>query len=213
MKIKLLIVDDHLLVRELLRERLESQEDMSVIGEAGDGKTAIKMAKKLQRDIVVMDIGLPGLDGIEATRQIKIVCPKARVVILTMHDTKQALLQGRWAGALGYVIKGDPIGDLLAAIRRVHRGQSFFSRSLTDDLFGEFLDQAEQKASDGLSPREREVLRLVVLGWSYQEIADALQIALSTVSNHSQRIRKKLNCRTKADLVRYGLLKGEVLPA
>lgn len=216
-KIRVLIAEDHTIVREGIRLILEAQADMDVVGEASDGQEAVDRARKLQPDIVLMDISMPGMDGLEATRQIRRELPNAHVVGLTVHDSDAYFFRMLEAGASGYVLKGAPSADLLAAIRGAHNGSVFLHPSLIGRLVGDYLRRVHQgETSDSyntLSEREKEVLRLLGEGHTNQEIARRLHLSMSTVQTHRSHIMEKLNLQNRAELIKYALRRGLIDPA
>lgn len=214
-KIRVLLVDDHAVLRAGLRLMLSAQPDMEVVGEASDGREAIEAAGRLSPEVILLDIGMPGMNGIDATQSLRHLLPEVRILILTMHDDEGYLRQVLRAGASGYVLKKAADTELLSAIRAVHRGEVYVYPSLTRVLVEELFDRRTRGADgdgrndhDGLSEREREVLRLVALGHSNQEIADILILSVKTVETHKARIMDKLGLRGRAELVRYAIRKG-----
>ncbi|MBI4494884.1 MAG: response regulator transcription factor, partial [Chloroflexi bacterium] len=165
-RIRILLADDHAIVRAGLRLLLESQPDLEVVGEAADGHEALQRARELRPDVVVMDVAMPELNGLEATRRLKQEDPQAHVLALTMHEDERYFFEMLQAGASGYVVKGAPPGDLLQAIRSVHQGQAYLYPSLARKLLEEYLSRAreERGSDDDLTEREREVLRLIAAG-------------------------------------------------
>lgn len=213
-KIRILVADDHTLFRRGIVTLLDMQEDMEVVGQAGDGKQALQLAGEALPDIVLMDITMPEVSGLDATRDIKKQLPESNVLILTMHDREDYLFQALQAGASGYVLKGADTQDLLFAIRNVYKGEVYFSPAASKKLLADFLRRVEEgddKASyDGLTEREREVLHLIALGNTTPEIAEGLSISPHTVQTHRDHIMEKLNLHRKADLIRYAVRKGLV---
>jgi two-component system response regulator NreC len=211
-KIRILIVDDHTIVREGVRILLEAQPDMQVAGEAADGQAAIALVRELQPAIVLIDIAMPVLNGLEATRAIKREFPQIQVIGLTMYESDEYFFQLLNAGASGYVLKKAASGDLLAAIRAVHAGDVFLYPSVARRLVSDYMTRVksgEEKTSyDGLTAREREVLKLIAEGHTNQAIADKLIISPSTVQTHRTRIMQRLNLQTRAELIQYARRKG-----
>jgi DNA-binding NarL/FixJ family response regulator len=207
---RVLIVDDHPLFRQGIRSLIERDPDIGVVGEAGDGAELLDIIQRISADLVIMDIAMPRIQGLDATREVKRLSPETRVLILTMHNSKQYLYHAMSAGADGYLLKEDAHDDLVSAIRTVQRGKFYISPLVADqvtDLLvqksrGADLDQAP------LSPREREVLKLVAEGRSSKEIAELLFISTMTVQNHRANIKRKLNLRRNTDLIKYALEKG-----
>ena len=214
-KIRLLVVDDHPVVRAGLRTLLGAQSDMQVVGEAQDGVLAVAYALELEPDVVVMDITMDNMNGLEATQAIVRQLPQTRVLVLTMHENEEYLRQMLEAGATGYVLKQAVDTELAVAIRAVHRGEIFlypsFTRVLLSDLVQkEGLDEShvDRDSYDRLSQREKEVLRLVALGYTNRQIADQLFLSVKTVETYRARVMEKLNLKSRSALVRYALSKG-----
>lgn len=210
--IRLLLADDHAVVRSGLRLLLESQPDMVIIGEAENGEEAIRRTKELGPDVVLMDIEMPGINGIEATRRIKGQSPATAVLALTMYEDDQYFFEMLRAGAAGYVPKRAAPDELASAIRAVSRGDVFIHPSLAGRLVQDYLlrrDTDEQEPPiDDLTPREQEVLTLIAEGLSNGEIAERLVISIKTVDRHRENIMRKLNLHNRVDLVKYALRKG-----
>ncbi len=209
MTAKVLLVDDHKIVREGLRALLEGESDLEVVGEAGDGLEAIGLVSDLRPDIVVMDISMPGLDGVEATRRIRAGEPDVKVVALSVHGEKQFVTGMLRAGASGYLLKTEAAYNLVQAIRTVRAGGRYVSPELIDpgveDFVQQPIDEGEQPV---LTPREREVLRLIAEGKKNRQIAGELYVSEKTVDNHRQHIMQKLNLHNTADLTRYAIREG-----
>ncbi|MGB2905761.1 MAG: response regulator transcription factor [Candidatus Aminicenantaceae bacterium] len=212
--IKVVLADDHTIVRKGLRSLLDAEVDMDVIGEAGDGKEAIELVGQLKPHIVVMDIGMPVLNGLEATRRIIKKHPDTKVLILTMHTNEEYVFEILQAGASGYIIKKAAPTELVAAIRAVKQGESFLSPSISKKVIEEYLQRAgEEKREDAfdlLTDREREVLQLIAEGLSTREIAEKLFISTKTVETHRMHMMEKLDLHGTADLTRYAIRKGIV---
>ena len=213
-KIRLLVADDHTLFRRGIVGLLSAQPDMEVVGEASSGEEAVRETVKVSPGVVLMDIGMPGVNGLEATKEIRKQAPKVQVLILTMHDREDYLFQALRAGAAGYVLKGADIQDLLSAIRSVNSGEVYLYPSVTKKLLADYLRRVESgdnRASyDGLTDREREVLGLIAQGKTLPEIAQGLYLSLHTVQTHRDHIMKKLDLHTKAELIKYAIRKGLV---
>lgn len=215
-RIRVLITDDHTLFRSGLRLLLSNEPDIAVVGEAGDGAEAIRLARTLRPDVVLMDITMPGMSGLDATRAIRQDLPEVRVLILTMHEDEGYLRESLRAGASGYVLKRAAATELPAAIRAAWRGEAFIYPSLTRALVRAYLEavgrmppeQVVRAAFDGLTERELTVLRLLALGCTNQEVADLLVLSVKTVETHRARIMDKLGLKSRADLVRYAIRKG-----
>ena len=207
-KIRILLVDDHDILRAGLRAILSAEADIEVVGEADDGSEAVTKAESLSPDVVLMDISMPVMDGLEATRRIHQSCPEVKVLVLTIHDNEEYLFQVLEAGGSGYLVKKSAATELISAIRTVYRGEAFLSPMATKMVVGRYLQtmgQEEKKQNyDGLTGREREVLMLIADGYTNQEIAAGhLFISVKTVETHRAHILRKLVLHTRADLVKY----------
>lgn len=215
-KIRIVIADDHGIVREGIRMILASQEDFEVVGEASTGREAVELARHMKPDVVLMDISMPDLNGIEATRRIREELPSVQVLGLTMHEEENYVFQMLKAGGAGYVLKRAASEDLVAAVRAVHRGEAFLYPSVAKLVVRDYLERAgrqEQDTSlDGLTEREREVLTLIAEGLTNQEIAQRLFISVKTVQTHRAHIMEKLNLHDRTELVRYAIRKGLIEP-
>jgi two-component system response regulator NreC len=210
-EIHLLLADDHAVVRSGLRLLLESQPDMSIVGEAENGLDAIRKTAELKPDVVLMDVAMPDMNGIEATRRIKSSQPQTAVLALTMYEDDQYFFEMLRAGASGYVPKRAAPDELVSAIRAVSRGEVFLYPSLAGRLVQDYLQRndVEERATVGeLTSREQEVLTLIAEGLSNGEIADRLVISAKTVDRHRENIMRKLNLHSRVDLVKYALRKG-----
>jgi len=211
-KIRILLADDHKLMRSGLRLLIEQQTDLSVVGEAGDGREAVSMAKSLRPDVTVMDIGMPNLNGIEASHQITHSHPEIAVVMLSMHADESYVLRALKAGAKGYLLKDSAEADLIRAVRAVAGGKSFFSpvvsKVLLDDYMRKLKRSGAEDAYDLLTPREREILQLVAEGKSNKEVANLLNLSVYTVETHRSNIMQKLNLRGIPELILYAVRKG-----
>jgi len=210
---RILIVDDHAVVRSGLRRILEAEPDFELVGEAASGEEGVGEALRLLPDILVLDMAMPGMNGMEAARLIREAAPEIRIVILTMHDDEAYLKEFLEIGAAGYVLKQAADTELVQAIRAVQRGEPFIYPAMTRQLIDILLKQSRPAppappAEAELSPRETEVVRLVALGYSGQQIADLLSISVSTVETHRAHVMEKLKLRGRAQLVRYALGKG-----
>jgi len=212
MKTRLLIVDDHAVVRTGLRMLLEGESDIEIVGEAENASDALNQISQLNPDVILMDIGLPDMSGIEATRKIKQLAPDTAVVALTIHEDEEYFFKMLDAGASGYVPKRAAPEELLTAIRVTAQGEVYLYPSLAKLLVKDYLTQSlqpkKQATLDGLTPREHEVLTLLADGASNNEIADQLSISPKTVSRHRENIMRKLNLHSRAELVKYAIRKG-----
>ncbi len=212
-RIRILLADDHAILREGIRALLEDQADMLVVGEAADGRRAVELACELTPDIVVMDIGMPLLNGLEATRQIKHNCPQVAVLVLTMHDNEEYVSQVLEAGASGYVLKRAASSELVTAIRAVAAGQSYLSPSVTRLLIESYVGRQSATPAvvdpfDTLTAREREVLQLVAEGYTNSQIASLLNISLKTVKAHRSNLMQKLDMHDRGDLIKLAIQRG-----
>jgi two-component system response regulator NreC len=210
--INLLLVDDHQVVRTGLRMLLEGQPDMNIVGEADCGLQALEKANELTPDVIVMDITLPDITGIEATRQIKETHPDIAVVALTIHEDEQYFFEMLQAGASGYVPKRAAPEDLITSIRAAYAGEIYIYPSLAKALVADFLGRSsqgtEKESLDGLTSREQEVLSLLAEGRSNDEIGDALKISKHTVARHRENLMRKLELHSRSELVKYAIRKG-----
>jgi len=210
-KIKILLVDDHAIMRDGIKALLSIHDDIEIVGEASEGKEAIEMAQELAPDIVEMDIGMPGMDGLEATRRLTKRNPRIKVIVLTQHDNKEYIFSTIKAGAAGYVPKKALGSELVSAIRTVCRGDSFLYPSAAKALIEDYRQQAEEgDPYDSLTGREREILKLIAEGHTSREIADALFISLKTVHGHRTNIMEKLDLHNRTELIKYAMRKGLV---
>jgi DNA-binding NarL/FixJ family response regulator len=206
-KIRVLLVEDHQVVREGLRALLQAEPDIAVAGEAADGREALRGIAETSPDVVLMDVGLPGLNGIEAIRVIRAAHPNLPVLVLSMYDDAQTVDRALRAGAKGYVLKGLGVAQVCTAIRSVHRGNAFLSPQIAEcALQGDPAQGSGER--DPLSAREREVVQLIAEGYTSRQIADRLGLSVKTVSNHRASIIEKLGVRTTAGLVRYAIRAG-----
>jgi two-component system response regulator NreC len=209
-KIRVLLADDHTILRDGIRALLDDQVDMEVIGEAEDGHSTVKLVAKLTPDVVVMDIAMPLLNGLEATRQIQRDYPQVKVLILTMHENEEYIRQVSAAGALGYVLKDAAARDLLGAIRAVHQGEAVLSPAITRLVIEDYLrwgDIRPADTSNGLSPREREVLQLIAEGYTNKEIAEILSLSVKTIQSHRTNLMSKLDLHNRGELIKYAIQK------
>ena len=209
-KIRVLIADDHTIVRSGVRLLLESETDIEVVGEATNGKEALTLVEELHPDVVLMDIAMPEVDGLEATKTIISQWPNTAVLVLTMHRSDEYFFEMIKAGASGYVLKGAEINELIHAIRVVAKGEVFLYPSIAGKLVKGYLDSIEgnNNAMSILSKREIEILRLLADGYSNKEIAEKLVVSSSTVHSHRSNIMNKLNFKNRRDLIQYARRKG-----
>ena len=215
MDTKVVLADDHAILRDGLRMVLESQPGIAVVGEAEDGRQALELVEHLHPDVVVMDIAMPNLNGLEATRQIKRRYPAVKVVILTMHENRQYLTQIVKVGASGCVLKRSAGTELVTAVRAAVRGESYFSPAIAGMMLEDYrvrLTRDEEDEDEQLTEREREVLQLVAEGRTNQEIADQLTLSIKTVQTHRAHIMEKLDVHDRTDLVKYAMRKGMIPP-
>jgi DNA-binding NarL/FixJ family response regulator len=213
-ELRVLLGDDHTVLRQGLRKILEDRRDWRVVAEAGNGRDAVREAIELNPDVAVLDIGMPLLNGIEATRQIIRRAPSVRILILSMHSDQAYVTQAVQAGARGYLLKESAGSELIAAIAAVVAGKSFFSPAVAQVVFDDYVRSLTQRGItdryDALSEREREVLQLVAEGKSSKEIADVLSISPATVETHRAHLLQKLGLRNTAEVVRYAARRGIV---
>ncbi len=213
-KIRILVADDHTVIRRGIVGLLNAQSDMEVIDEAGNGREAIAKAEVCAPDVVLLDVAMPELNGLETTRIIKGQSPDVQVLILTMHDRADYLFQALRAGASGYVLKGADTEDLLSAVRSVAHGGVYLFPPVAKELLTDYLRRVESGADDpsrdGLTDREREVLQLIAEGKTAARIADDLHISQHTVQSHRDSIMAKLDLHNRAALIRYAIRQGLV---
>ncbi len=214
-KINVLLVDDHTVVRQGLKALLVAEGDIEVVGEAESGRQAVQLAKKLLPDVVLMDIAMPSLNGLEATRQLLREVPSAKVLILSSYADDEYVEQLTEAGAVGYLIKQTAANDLLKAIREVHKGNAYFSPSISKRLMDHYRQaflsgQPVKKQGERLTSRELEVLQLIAEGKANKQIAAELFISIKTVEKHRQQVMNKLAIHDVAGLTRYAIAKGIV---
>ncbi len=207
-KIRVLVVDDHAIMRDGISALLDLQDDIEIVGEASDGKEAIEKARELVPDVIIMDITMPEMDGLEATRRIKKKNPSVKVLVLTQHDNREYILSTIKSGSDGYLPKRALGSELVAAIRAIHQGHSFLYPTAAGILLEDYRRQVEKEPYDRLTEREREVFRLIADGHTSREIADMLFISLKTIHNHRAKIMEKLNIHNKSELIKYAILKG-----
>lgn len=215
-KIRVLLAEDHTIVRKGLRSILDSEEGIEVVGEAEDGRAAVEAVEHLRPDVVMMDISMPSLNGLEATRQIKRRFPHVKVLVLTMHTNEKYISQILQAGASGYLVKQAAVEELTAAIQAVHRGDAFLSPSISKKVLQRFVQQGQAMAGEDsyeqLTPREREVLQLIAEGCTNRDISNVLHISIKTVEVHRANLMRKLDLHSAAELTRYAISKGLISP-
>lgn len=215
--IKILIADDHELIRQGLRKLIEKRADWKICGEAVTGREAVAKAEALRPDVVVLDFGMPELNGLEATRQIRQSLPKTEVLILTMHDSERLAGEVLAAGARGFVLKTDLGDTLLHAVEHLSRHQPFFTSKVVELVLNGFLHPdgegpEETEAGGRLTPREREIVQLLAEGKTNKEIADVLGISVHTSETHRTNVMRKLNLRSLSELVRYAIREHIIEP-
>ncbi len=212
---RVLLADDHVLIRHGIQKIIESEPSLEVVGQVGDGLELLNVMKDISPDVVLLDISMPNLRGIEAIGEAKKICPSVKIVILTMHKSKQYLCHAIAAGADGYVLKEDSDTELLTAIDTVLLGNVFISPVLSKDFSRSDLEACRNKKnlpSDSLTPRERQVLKMVAEGRTSRDIAELLSISTRTVEHHRANLLKKININNTADLIKYAIGKGYILP-
>lgn len=212
-KIRILVADDHALVREGIVGILKRHDDIEVLDEAADGKETIRKAQKLRPDIVLLDIAMPGLGGLEATIEIRKLCPETRILILSQYDDREYVSRLLKAGVSGYLLKHGVGTDLISAIRAVARGEFYLYPSLTSTLVDQYLgkkDAAPEDPYEALTDREKQVLKLIAEGQTHKEIANVLDISVKTAIAHYANIQEKLDIHTRAGLIKFALQRGIV---
>lgn len=205
--IRILLVDDHALVRQGFRMILSAQPDIEIVGEAGNGRDAVSLAEKLKPDVVLMDVTMPDLNGIEATRRVAASVPRARVLALSMHKDAVYVREILRSGARGYLLKDSGDTDLLAAVRAVAKGEGYLSPSVSDAVLTDYRRHVSDPL-DLLTSREREVLQMIAEGKTNKEIAVSLKLSVYTVEAHRGRLMEKLNLHSAGELVRFALRNG-----
>lgn len=207
-RIRVLVVDDHAILREGIRSLLSSHDDIEVVGEAADGREAVELTQKLKPDVVLIDIAMPLMDGLEATRRITKEDIGTKVLILTQYDNKEYVLSSIRAGSAGCLPKRAVASELVMAIRAVHRGESFLHPSAATVLITDYMKSVEKDSFEQLSDREREVLKLVAEGHTNREIAALLNISVKTVLGHRTNLMEKLDIHNRTELIKYAMRKG-----
>jgi DNA-binding NarL/FixJ family response regulator len=209
--VRVFLADDHAVLREGLRALVNSQSDMECVGEAGDGRAAVEQVQKILPDVAVLDVSMPGLNGLEAAKRLKECCPEVRLLTLTRHRDDGYLQQLLKAGVSGYVLKQSASSVLLNAVRAVAAGHLFLDPAITGKVIGNYVGKSAGRgpcAPNELSERETEVLRLIAWGFSNKEIAARLDISVKTVEAHKANAMRKLDMRGRIDIVRYAILQG-----
>ena len=209
---RILLADDHALVRRGVRLILDSEPDLSVVAEAGDGAEALALARVHAIDLAVLDVAMPRLTGLQATREIKALAPDVQVLILSMHDDERYLFEALKAGAAGYVLKQKADQDLVDAIRAVARGESFLTNSAMGSLVREWMADGSSGPREPLTPREQQVLKLIAEAHTNREISEFLALSEKTVEHHRSSILRKLGMRDRVELVRYAIRRGLIEP-
>ena len=204
---KILLADDHVLVRQGFKMILSAQSDFEIVGEAGNGREVLELAEKLQPDLVIMDVTMPELNGIEATRRLANVAPRARVLALSMHKDAVYVREILRAGARGYLLKDSADADLIAAVRSIAKGEAWLSPAVSDAVLTDYRRHVTDPL-DLLTSREREVLQMIAEGKTNKEIATSLNLSVYTVEAHRGRVMEKLNLHSTGELVRFALRAG-----
>jgi DNA-binding NarL/FixJ family response regulator len=208
---KVLVVDDHEVVRQGIKMVLETDPELEVVGEAASGEDAIERVRDLHPNVVVMDIGMPGLSGFEATRRIRQSNPDVQVLALTVHDSEAYVFQMLQAGATGYIVKRAPAVEVIQAVKRAYRGEAVLHPSVAKLLIRDYLsrvEKGEEASYDTLSDREREILKLIAEGKTNREMADLLFLSVKTVQAHRANLMRKLGMHDRTELVKYAIRKG-----
>lgn len=208
---KIILVDNHQIMRDGLRFMLEKFPDLNVVGEADNGHDGVTLAHKLLPDVVIMDISMPDLNGIDATRQIKKLIPQTKVIALSMHSDKKYVINMLKAGASGYVLKECAFEELSRAIEQTAEGQTYLSPEITGEVIKDLMNAASKHETPtiaSLTPREREVLQLIAEGWTTKEIAGRMEVSVKTIETHRRQIMNKLNAKSVAALTKIAIQEG-----
>ena len=210
--IRVLLADDHTLVRAGIRSLLEGLENVEVVGEAGDGQEAVRLAESLRPDVVLLDVGMPGLNGLDVAARLVIHDPSIRVLILSMHTSEEYVLRALRAGCAGYLLKGSAVAELEIAVRAVARGETYLSPAVSKHVMDDYVRRTGGATDpiDALTPRQREVLQLVAEGNTSKDIADRLGLSFKTVEAHRAQIMERLGLHDVAGLVRFAMRMGLV---
>ena len=215
-KIRVMIADDHAIVREGAWRLLNAQPDMEVVGEAQDGREVLPKAQELKPDVLVLDISLPGLTGLDLVPLLRAALPQTQIAVLSVHNKQAFVQQVLHSGALAYVLKASPVEDVLAAVRAAHRGEYFLSSKIEAEVVGAYLDHRREapavRGYDLLSEREQQIFRLVAEGNSTNQIAEVLCVSPKTVEKHRTNIMKKLGIKDRLDVVKYAVRIGIIDP-
>jgi DNA-binding NarL/FixJ family response regulator len=209
---KILVADDHGIVRAGIRLLLERQNDLEVVAEAADGVEAVEQALAVRPDLCILDVGMPRLTGLQAAREIRSHLPSARVLMLSMHDDEHYLFEALKAGASGYVLKREADQDLVGAIRAVGKGEAFLTNAAERSIIREWMDDGAQGPVVPLTPREEEVVKLIAEAYTNTQIAEILHLSEKTVESHRANVLRKLGMRDRVELVRYAIKRGLVEP-
>jgi DNA-binding NarL/FixJ family response regulator len=209
---RILVADDHGIVRAGIRLLLERQADLEVVAEANDGVEAVERALAVRPDLCILDVGMPRMTGLQAAREIRAHLPSARVLILSMHDDERYLFEALKAGASGYVLKREADQDLVGAIRAVGGGEAFLTNAAERSIIREWMDDGAEGPAIPLTPREEEVVKLIAEAYTNTQIADILHLAEKTVESHRANVLRKLGMRDRVQLVRYAIKRGLVEP-
>lgn len=213
-RVRVLLADDHTLVRAGIRSLLENIDGVEVVAESGDGREALELIVRHRPDLALLDIGMPGLNGIEIARQVRRTAPRTRVVVLSMYDDKTHVTQAMRAGVVGYLLKGAAVAELPMAIKVVMAGETYLTPKISAHVVGGFLDEAARgiEPIESLTPRQREILQLIAEGQSTKEIAAILGVSVKTIETHRARLTERLDIHDVAGLVRFAIRSGLVSP-